>query len=180
MRFFFHLPKFLFGVALLLSGCASTSGNILSGYESRMGRSAAHAGIDFGASYGTPIIAAADGVVSNITVSPVGCGKGVTISHYLNTGFKSAIYCHMSEILVPPGKAVKRGEVIGRIGTSGNASGVPHVHFEISIDGRSHIDGDTKNTEDPSSYIIGCYDPSRALTYDKFVLTNPIPCSPVK
>ena len=51
---------------------------------------------------------------------------------------------------------------------------VPHVHFELVTDGRSHSSGDIKNTEDPAILIVGCYD--KKTNYSDKQLTYPVPC----
>ena len=90
-----------------------------------------HRGIDIVNSTGTPIIATADGVVSRaVRVSDY--GKTVDISHGL--GFVTR-YAHMSEILVRPGQQVRRGETLGRVGSTGRSTG-PHLHYEVFRDGR--------------------------------------------
>lgn len=85
-----------------------------------------HKGMDFGAPTGTPIFAAGDGVVSRANWFS-GYGKYVSIKH--NNTYSTA-YAHMSLIAVKPGQRVKQGQVIGRVGSTGNSTG-PHLHFEI-------------------------------------------------
>lgn len=87
-----------------------------------------HKGIDFGASYGTTIHSAADGVV--ITAGRMsGFGNCIIISH---GGGLSTVYGHCSAIITHTGARVKRGQPIGRVGASGLATG-PHLHFEVHI-----------------------------------------------
>jgi len=90
-----------------------------------------HRGIDIVADAGTPILAPADGLVSRATrVSDL--GKTVDISH--GYGYVTR-YAHMSELLVRPGQRVHRGDVIGRVGSTGRSTG-PHLHYEVFRDGR--------------------------------------------
>lgn len=89
-----------------------------------------HRGQDIAASYGAPVVAAADGVVI-YTGWFGGYGKIVILDHGGNV---SSLYAHLSGILVTTGQAVKRGQPIGRVGSTGYSTG-PHVHFEIRIDG---------------------------------------------
>jgi len=89
-----------------------------------------HTGIDFGASYGTPIHAAADGVV--VSAGPLGgYGNATVIDH--GNGL-ATLYGHQSSIVVSPGQHVSRGQVIGYVGCSGPCTG-PHLHFEVRVRG---------------------------------------------
>ena len=90
-----------------------------------------HRGVDIVNHRGTPIVATADGVVSR-AVRVADLGKSIDISH--GRGFVTR-YAHMSEMLVKPGQAVRRGEVIGKIGSTGRSTG-DHLHYEIFYDGR--------------------------------------------
>ena len=110
------------------------SGPITSPFGMRMhpvyGRPILHAGIDIAAATGTTIAAAADGRV--IVAGTQGdCGKMVAIDHH---GGLSTIYCHMSQIFVGVGQDVQRGQAIGAVGMTGDATG-PHVHFQVMQDG---------------------------------------------
>lgn len=86
-----------------------------------------HAGLDIAAPSGTPIKAAADGVVSLADPDMVLSGQTVMINH--GYGLQTS-YIHMSRIDVQDGQAVKRGDVIGTIGMTGRATG-PHLHFSV-------------------------------------------------
>jgi murein DD-endopeptidase MepM/ murein hydrolase activator NlpD len=110
------------------------SGPITSPFGMRMhpvyGRPILHAGIDIAANQGTTIAAAADGRV--IVAGYQGdCGKMVALDHH---GGLSTIYCHMSQIFVGVGQDVQRGQAIGAVGMTGDATG-PHVHFQVMQDG---------------------------------------------
>jgi murein DD-endopeptidase MepM/ murein hydrolase activator NlpD len=110
------------------------SGPITSPFGMRMhpvyGRPILHAGIDIAANQGTTIGAAADGRV--IVAGTQGdCGKMVAIDHH---GGLSTIYCHMSQIFVGVGQDVQRGQAIGAVGMTGDATG-PHLHFQVMQDG---------------------------------------------
>ena len=83
----------------------------------------------------------------------------------------------MSKVVVRFGRRVKRGEVSGYVGRSGNAVGVPHVHFVVSRDGRSHKDGDLEFTDDPARFLVGCFDPKATYSKEKLVLTEPLACT---
>jgi murein DD-endopeptidase MepM/ murein hydrolase activator NlpD len=89
-----------------------------------------HTGVDFGAAYGTPIHAAADGVV--VSAGPLGgYGNATVIDH--GNGL-ATLYGHQSSIIVSPGQHVSRGQVIGYVGCTGLCTG-PHLHFEVRVRG---------------------------------------------
>lgn len=90
-----------------------------------------HTGTDFGAARGTPIVAAADGIV--VSAGPRG-GYGNTVDIAHGKGVVTR-YAHQSLVLVRPGQRVRQGQVIGRVGSTGNSTG-PHLHFEVRVDGR--------------------------------------------
>ena len=89
-----------------------------------------HAGIDIGAAWGSPIVAAADGRVATAGWAG-GYGREVSIVH---GGGLTSLYGHMSEIVAQPGSFVRRGQLIGYVGSSGLSTG-PHVHFEVKQGG---------------------------------------------
>ncbi len=101
------------------------NGKVTSPYGSRNGKK--HDGVDISVPKGTPIKAAAGGVVSFSGRSFNDYGKMIVIKH--NSDF-STVYAHNSENIVEEGNEVKKGQVIGRVGNSGNASGY-HLHFEV-------------------------------------------------
>ncbi len=86
-----------------------------------------HPGIDMGALTGTPIVATGDGVVVRVEYKTSGYGLNVVIDH--GYGYKT-LYGHMVEIATKPGKKVKRGEIIGYVGSTGYST-APHVHYEV-------------------------------------------------
>ncbi len=89
---------------------------------------APHAGWDIAAPTGTPVHAAADGVVSLSKEMLVMTGNTVMINH----GFGlQTMYIHMSKLLVADGQSVRQGDVIGEVGMTGRATG-PHLHFAAS------------------------------------------------
>lgn len=94
------------------------------------GRRAFHEGLDFTAAKGTPIFAAAGGVVTTAEQMP-DYGKIVKISH--GDGLETR-YAHASELLVISGQVVKKGQLIAKVGSTGRSTG-PHLHFEVRKDG---------------------------------------------
>ena len=94
------------------------------------GRSALHTGLDFQAEPGTPILAAAGGVVVAHEAHPA-YGNMVEIDHGNNLVTR---YAHASRFWVKKGDLVKRGQKIAEVGTTGRSTG-PHLHFEVLVSG---------------------------------------------
>jgi murein DD-endopeptidase MepM/ murein hydrolase activator NlpD len=92
------------------------------------GEGAFHSGVDIGSTYGHPIVAPADGVVT-FTDLMGGYGKAIIINH--GNGI-STRYGHLSGFSVTIGQSVHRGDVIGFVGDSGRSTG-PHLHYEVRI-----------------------------------------------
>lgn len=91
-----------------------------------------HGGLDFAANQGTPIYATAAGTVKIAGNLGNGYGNHVIINH--GYGYET-LYGHMFRVNVRPGKQVKRGEIIGYVGSTGKSTG-PHVHYEVHKNGR--------------------------------------------
>lgn len=89
-----------------------------------------HNGEDIGAPLGTDVLATNDGVV-RLTVEHFFSGKGVFLDHGL--GFYS-MYFHLSEVLVKDGDVVKAGQIVGKVGATGRATG-PHLHWGVKLNG---------------------------------------------
>lgn len=94
------------------------------------GKVARHNGIDIPAPYGTPIYATADGIVGRAQRLG-GYGNYVEINHGNEIQTR---YGHMSRFVVRPGERVKKGEVIGYVGSTGRSTG-NHLHYEVRIEG---------------------------------------------
>ena len=90
-----------------------------------------HAGVDIGAGWGSPIVAAGDGRVIGAGWGG-GYGREVEIAH---GGGVTSLYGHMSEIVAQPGSFVRAGQLIGYVGSSGLSTG-PHLHFEVRQGGQ--------------------------------------------
>ncbi len=86
-----------------------------------------HYGLDFAAPQGTPIYATADGTVITAGSTGSGYGNHVIINH--SYGYET-LYGHMVRVKVRGGQAIKRGEVIGWVGSTGKSTG-PHCHYEV-------------------------------------------------
>ncbi|QGP77916.1 M23 family metallopeptidase [Sphingobium sp. CAP-1] len=111
------------------------AGHMSSGFGMRrhpiLGYTRMHAGIDFAARYGSPIYAVTDGVIS-YAGRHGGHGNYVRIEH---GGGLATGYAHMSRIAAAPGQRVRRGQVIGYVGSTGLSTG-PHLHYELYRGGR--------------------------------------------
>ncbi len=95
-----------------------------------LGYTRCHAGADISAGSGTPIVAVADGVVISASGGG-GYGNYTVISHGGNV---TSSYAHQSRMAVSAGQSVKRGQVIGYVGSTGLSTG-PHLHFEARVAG---------------------------------------------
>ena len=89
-----------------------------------------HGGIDLIVGQGTPVLAAGDGVVSDVRRSGKGLGNVVEITH---DGGYVTVYAHLEDIVVRKGETLKAGRRIGNVGMSGN-SFAPHLHYEVHRD----------------------------------------------
>lgn len=114
-------------------------GAVTSRFGMRWGRM--HQGTDIAAPHGTPILAAADGKVSFSGWSG-GYGELIILDHGNGTKTK---YGHCSKRLVSVGDIVRQGDVIGKVGNTGNSTG-PHLHYEVIREGQA------KNPESLTRY----------------------------
>jgi murein DD-endopeptidase MepM/ murein hydrolase activator NlpD len=112
-----------------------------------------HAGLDFAAPLGTPIYATADGIVTDAGYNDGGYGNRVVINH--GFGYET-LYGHMRKIKAHVGQRVKRGEVIGYVGSTGKSTG-PHCHYEVHRNG---------NAVDPVYYFYNDLTPEQ---YDRLL-----------
>ena len=103
-----------------------------------------HSGTDLGAPEGTPVLATVSGQV--VTADFLG-GYGLTVILQHEKGTQESLYAHLSQIFVKPGDQVEQGNVIGRVGSTGNSTG-PHLHFEwrhltpegwVAVDAGTHL-----------------------------------------
>ena len=111
------------------------AGRVTSGFGGRrhpvLGYTRMHAGIDYGAPYGAPVYAVTDGTVSFAGYNG-GYGRFIRLSH---AGGLGSAYAHMSRLAVSSGDRVRRGQIIGYVGSSGLSTG-PHLHYELTRNGR--------------------------------------------
>lgn len=89
-----------------------------------------HAGLDFAADVGTPVYATADGVVE-VADNHNEYGNHVDIDHGYDYMSR---YAHLSKIMVKPGQKIKRGDLVGLVGSTGKSTG-PHLHYEVRFKG---------------------------------------------
>lgn len=127
-----------------------------------------HSGIDLGANTGTPVYATGDATVSPLDNRGYGYGKQILLDH--GFGYKTR-YAHLSKVLVTPGQKVKRGELIGEVGSTGRSTG-PHLHYEVLYMGKhvnpiNYFRKDMDETE--FKRII---ESARATTYEEFDLSS--------
>ena len=91
-----------------------------------------HEGMDFTAKKGTPIFATGDGVVARADNTVSGYGNHIVIRH--GYGYET-LYGHLSKYKCRAGQKVKRGEIIGFVGSTGRSEG-PHLHYEVHKNGK--------------------------------------------
>lgn len=115
---------------------------------------------DFPVAMGTPIKAWKDGIVAVVKHLTTSYGKHVRINH---TDGSSSLYAHQSSIGVSPGQQVTMGQIIGRVGSTGNSSG-PHLHFETK---NGHYAGGS-GVADAVSSIFGKFSSAGDWLADKF------------
>jgi len=131
--------------SLMVPNSRPLAGPIGSGFGFRSdpftGRAALHTGLDFPAESGTPIMAAAGGVVRATDYHPA-YGNLLEVDH--GNGLVTR-YAHTSRILVKAGDLVKRGQAVAEVGSTGRSTG-PHLHFEVMVDGVQ---------QDPAKFLAG-------------------------
>lgn len=121
-----HMPQIL--------PIGPNSFSVAAGYGYRRdkvsGKSVFHEGMDLASPAGTPVMATGDGIVETAERQS-GYGNVVRISHGYNY---SSVYAHLGQISVAEGDRVSRGQVIGKVGSTGKSTG-PHLHYEIRFKG---------------------------------------------
>ena len=126
-----------------------------------------HAGLDMAAPVGTPVYATADGVVAHAGPSN-GYGNLVEIDHGRGVHTR---YGHLSAVLVAENSRVHRGDLIGRVGSTGRSTG-PHLHYEVRLDDRAinplpFLQG--------ASYLMAMKAPTANNAQQVALATNPPP-----
>ncbi|MGH9343490.1 MAG: M23 family metallopeptidase [Terriglobia bacterium] len=121
-------------------------GEITAGFGERVdpfsGEEAFHPGVDIAAPSGTPVHAAADGIVIEAGREDAGYGNEIVIDHGYGIATR---YGHLRRIFVVEGQEVRQGQVIGAVGMTGRATG-PHLHYEVLVH---------ETPVNPSKYLRG-------------------------
>jgi murein DD-endopeptidase MepM/ murein hydrolase activator NlpD len=112
-----------------------------------------HYGMDFTAPTGTDVYATGDGVIEKIEASRRGYGNHIIVNH--GFGYKT-VYAHLDRFNVRQGQRVKRGDVIGFVGSTG-LSLAPHLHYEVELNGEK---------VDPANYYFNDLTPAE---YEKMI-----------
>ncbi len=143
---------------------------------------ALHAGFDLLLPARTPVLAAADGVVDEVALSLM-YGKQIMLNHRReddSLGLQTRYY-HLTERLVSPGEAIKRGQLIGYSGMTGLAAGFPHLHFEVHRLNEAeppiairYLDPQLFWFDGPGN--ITCFEHARDYAARPLGLTYPAPC----
>jgi len=103
----------------------------------------AHTGVDFAVPIGTPVLSVADGTVVNAN-----WGKAYGNQVICTAPGGYVIYAHLNKVRVKPGMVVKKGQIVGESGNSGNSSG-PHLHLEL----RDNIRWSSGKAKDPKDLL---------------------------
>ncbi|MDQ0429317.1 murein DD-endopeptidase MepM/ murein hydrolase activator NlpD [Planomicrobium stackebrandtii] len=127
-----------------------STGRFTSGFGGRdIGAGAeSHLGMDIANSPGTPIVAAASGMVSHAG-NMGGYGNVVILTHSINGQTHSTVYGHMNSINVSVGQSVSQGQQVGGMGNTGRSTGT-HLHFEIHV---GPWNGARSNAVNPAPYV---------------------------
>jgi murein DD-endopeptidase MepM/ murein hydrolase activator NlpD len=136
-----------------------------------------HYGVDLRAPVGTPVLAAADGTVLR-TGEHQNAGRLIVLGHAADL---STVYWHLSAISVEAGRAVRRGQAIGRSGMTGNAT-TPHLHFGVCGWPRGECGGRLDaGWEDPGRHWLegdACFVAARVYPLRPVRFSYPVPCAP--
>ena len=142
---------------LMVPSSAPVDGPVGSGFGFRTdpftGRAALHTGLDFPSDIGTPVMAAAGGMVVSTEQHPA-YGNMVEIDH--GNGLLTR-YAHASKVLVKVGDLVKRGQPVAQVGNTGRSTG-PHLHFEVLVE---------RVPQNPARFLAGRAGEARALAGER-------------
>lgn len=110
---------------------------------------AGHNGVDWALPMGTPVLAAADGMVEDVGYDAGGYGYYITLVH---DGGVRTVYGHLSRALMSRGDNVSEGQAIGKSGNTGNSTG-PHLHWTVKVPGQGG--NGYRGAVDPLGYLAG-------------------------
>lgn len=128
-----NTPYALTGASITIPSIWPARGEISSPFGLRWNGSDFHPGIDIANDFGTPIVATADGIVTDAGWNSGGYGNKVDIDH--GNGIMTR-YGHAQAVVVHAGQHVKRGQIIAYMGSTGFSTG-PHLHYEVRIHGEA-------------------------------------------
>lgn len=126
-----------------------------------------HAGTDIGAEYGTPVLATQDGTVVSANYAG-GYGLMVVLDHEVEDTELRSRYAHLSDIVVEPGAKVKKGDVIGLVGSTGVSTG-PHLHFEMmqnTADGWVLVNADSLVQNSLTKLVTALNSPMQSVNFN--------------
>jgi murein DD-endopeptidase MepM/ murein hydrolase activator NlpD len=107
-----------------------------------------HYGSDIANSIGTPVVSAADGIISH--AGPMGTyGNVIMVTHSINGQIFTTVYAHLSAINVGVGQSVSKGQLVGKMGSTGRSTG-SHLHFEVH---EGPWNGERSNAVNPIRYV---------------------------
>lgn len=107
-----------------------------------------HYGSDIANSVGTPVVSAADGIISH--AGPMGTyGNVIMVTHSINGQIFTTVYAHLSGVNVSVGQSVSKGQLIGKMGSTGRSTG-SHLHFEVH---EGPWNGERSNAVNPIRYV---------------------------
>jgi septal ring factor EnvC (AmiA/AmiB activator) len=107
-----------------------------------------HYGSDIANSIGTPVVSAADGIISH--AGPMGTyGNVIMVTHSINGQIFTTVYAHLSGVNVSVGQSVSKGQLIGKMGSTGRSTG-SHLHFEVH---EGPWNGERSNAVNPIRYV---------------------------
>lgn len=145
------------------------------------GRPTFHGGIDIAADVGTPVLAAADGEVTQVT-SDAGYGRYITLQHADGTLTR---YGHLSAQMVRASQQVKAGEAIGAVGSTGRSTG-PHLDFRVSKNNVRYdplsflsVPSSVAMKASPSTGVASAARPAVSVVRGSSVASNPLPKRPM-
>ena len=94
------------------------------------------------------------------------------VQHPVDEAVWRTRYCHLDVTNVQQDQKVKRGDVIGKVGTTGSSGRVPHLHFELW---QPHPGDESFDRINPLPFIVGCFDPAKTVAYSTLEVSSERP-----